>query len=141
LVQHSLYVLLLLQMHLEVFPADPWISSREKENPPLMTFRPTRTCYPTRAASILQSPEGFQRNFPPITRRLSRKTRLTLLRFSRPSALWKLGATYTGLTFPGCAALSGFLNLSAPYSPSLPSRPCFIPLTLLGFHPPEVSPH
>jgi hypothetical protein len=35
---------------------------------------------------------------------------------SAPSALWSEEATNTGLTSPGCAALSGFLNLSVLYS-------------------------
>jgi hypothetical protein len=42
---------------------------------------------------------------------------VTLLRFGAPSALWIREATYTGDTSPGCAALSGFFNLSTPCSP------------------------
>jgi hypothetical protein len=90
-----------------------------------MTFRPTGTFYPTRAAPIPHSPEGSWENFPPITRRLSVRTRLALLRFFRPSALWKMGATNTGFTFPGCAALSGFLNLSALQLPLVPFAALF----------------
>jgi hypothetical protein len=42
----------------------------------------------------------------------------TLMEFRAPPTPQTQAATYTGLTSPGCAALSAFLRLSAPYSAS-----------------------
>lgn len=49
-------------------------------------------------------------------------------------------ATYIGFTWPDCAASPGFLSLLTLSFLPEPSRLCFTPQTLLGFHPSEVFP-
>jgi hypothetical protein len=62
------------------------------------------------------------------------------MRFRAPSALWMRGATNTGnSTSRLCSAPRLFQPLRA-LLPPYPSRPCFMPLALMGFSPSELSP-
>jgi hypothetical protein len=109
-------------MHHEVFPTDPRNDFRQKIISPLMTFRPTRRCNPTRPASLSS-----------LIRKQTKKSRSTLLRFCAPPALWHRAATNTGISNSRlCSALRFSQPLNALLRPT-PLRPCFMPLTLMGF--------
>lgn len=65
---------------------------------------------------------------------------LALLGFLAPSAFWLRKATCTGISDPRLRCVFRFSQpLDVFFLPD-PSRPCFMPMTLLGFLPPEVSP-
>jgi len=65
---------------------------------------------------------------------------LTLLGFLAPSAFWLRKATCTGISKPRLRSVFRFSQpLDVFFLPD-PFRPCFMPMTLLGFLPSEVSP-
>jgi hypothetical protein len=117
------------RMHPEVFLVGPGAAPRQKLDPPLLTFRPTRTSDPASAVP-------FAKGAMPREKRSLGKTRLTLLRLMVPSALWSGESTFqpisiglspsgdgldNGLASPVFAALAGFFNLSVlSSSPDLP---------------------
>jgi hypothetical protein len=116
-------------MHPEVFPTDPRSNFRQKIGAPLMTFRPTRTFDPTHAASF---PDTLLPDCP-FNETDSHEVLFPFSALEQGSDLHR--AYLTRL----CYALRLSQPLSVLFRP-VPFRPCFMPVTLLGFHPSEVSP-
>jgi hypothetical protein len=90
---------------------------------PGLETRPRRPMLkdPVASGSSLQAPSDRSLILPESTNpyRLNCQRALSYLAFVGflpPSAHWPEEATNTGFTSPGCAALSGFLNLSVRYS-------------------------
>jgi hypothetical protein len=117
------------RMHPEVFPACPRSDFRQKISSPLMTFRSTRTFYPTHAAS-------FANTLLPECPFNETDSHEVLFPFS---ALAPGSDQHRIFLFRLCYALRLSQPLSVSFRPA-PFRPCFMPVTLLGFFPSEVSP-
>jgi hypothetical protein len=117
------------RMHPEVFPTVPRSDFRQKTSAPLMTFRPTRTFNPTHAAS-------FPHILLPACSFNETDSHEVLCPFS---ALEQGSDQHRAYLSRLRYALRLFQPLSVLFRPA-PFQPCFMPVTLLGFSPSEVSP-
>lgn len=131
--RHPLLVLHPCEPHLEVFLVGPLVSALAMAFPSLLTFRPTRTfTLSALLLSWLRLP-ACAGGAPPVSSADSREV------FS-PTAL-EIGDS-TNIRRGYLARLRSAPRFSQPLSAFFfpkPWRPCFMPLTLLGFSPSEPS--
>jgi len=120
--------------HLEVFLVGPLVGALAIAFPSLLTFRPTRTFHPVRPAAVVAALTPLARRCSlPVSSADSREV------FS-PTALGNGDSTNIRRDY--LTRLRSAPRFSQPLSAFFfpkPCRPCFMPVTLLGFSPPEPS--